>query len=177
MKARLVRKHHARYADERHLVDELGVESERGGERGFVLEDLAVIARLRADRRVHVAANPRVVTVDALVLDDRVDLSQRREPCVPYRLRMIASEAVDEIGEPVVGNHREVRARVTGVDCCTSLALDHRDALAGRGQQICGGEAGDSAADDRDVHLLVAIELSKPGQRYGIEPIRQSVGA
>ena len=95
MKPRLIVEADAGRADERHLLDELGVEAELARQRRLLLErrrDCQL--RRRRCGRMQVAGHPREAAVDLVVADDRVDLRDRRKARVPYRLRMVAAETL-----------------------------------------------------------------------------------
>ena len=70
----------------------------------------------------------------------------------------VAAERVHQLAEARVGDHRQVRGGVAGVDLAQLRALEHDHALAGRRQQVGGGQAGDAAAHDDHVRVLVVIE-------------------
>ena len=77
-----------------------------------------------------------------------------------------------EILQLPIGDHRQVRAGVAGVDQRAPLAIDHGDAFPRRGQQIGGGQPGDAGADDEDVDVFIALELRETREGRGIDPIR-----
>ena len=175
VEARLAVEADAGDAGQRHLLDERGVEAERRREHRLLAQRGALVCAGRTrERGMQVARSPLEAARDLEVADDRVDLSDRRQTRFPRRLRVIASETLHQFRQPRVGHHRQVRGRVPRVDVRAALALEQRDAAAVQGQQIRGGQAGDAAADDDDVDLLVAVELGKSRQRRGIDPVRLS---
>ena len=189
----LIKKHHARAANERYVGDELGVETEPFSERCFVLERADRIRRAcvhrpalselalrpaqgeRVEGMVEVAGHPREVAVDRFLADDGVDLRNRCEARIPHSLCVIAADAPDQIRQLHVGDHRQMRRGVAGVDFRASLALEQRHAAAGERQEVRGCEAGNAAADHRDVDRLVAVQLWEPWYLCRFKPIRLRV--
>jgi len=92
--------------------------------------------------------------------DDVVDLSDRGEPRVPYRLRMRASESVCQVAEALVSHHRQMRAGMAGVGRGTATTFEHDDTFARLRNQISGREAGDPSADDDHIGLSIVRELA-----------------
>ena len=106
------------------VVDERGIEAELGRQRRFLLERFPAVAR-PAERAVQIAGHPLEPAGDLLGAYDRVDLRDRREPRVPHRLRVIAAEMRARSVSRCVDDHRQVRARVAGVDLRAAFPLDH----------------------------------------------------
>ena len=106
-----------------------------------------------------------------------VDLEDRREACVPRRLRVLAPEVLHQLGHLHVGHHRQVRARMTGVDLRAALPFDDGDAPSRERQKIRRGQSRDACPDDEDIDRFIALELGVPRQRRGVDPERERVGA
>ena len=111
-----------------------------------------------------IAGNPRKIARDVLVPHDGVDPGDRRQARVPHGLRVVAAEPVDELAEPRVGHHRQVRACVAGVSLNGIVPVEDGDGSAGLRQQVRRRQPRDPGADDHDVHVLVAFEPGKARQ-------------
>jgi len=103
-------------------------------------------------------------------------LADRREAGVPHRLRVIAADGFHQVGEPLVGHHGQVSARVAGIDLRAALALEDRDAAAFEGQQIRGRQPGNPTADDDDVDGFVTLEFRVGRKCRRVDPERLSAG-
>src|SRR5437773_5720300 len=105
-----------------------------------------------------VASVPRVEAVDLLRFDELADQAVVVARNRPERLRPLASVRLDRdaVG---VGDAREkepgVPARRAGGD---GVPLDERDLAPAPGQKVRSRDAGDPAAEDRDVGRRVSLE-------------------
>ncbi len=139
MNARLAVENDPRAADGRDLVHVPGVESQIRRERGLVPQRIGIHrgGSIR-ERPVQVGRDPRVVARDAFLANDGVDLSERGEPGIPRGLRVVAAEPIDQRAQPLVGHHREVRARIGCVVLDDTVALEHDDRLPRLCEQVRG---------------------------------------
>ena len=87
---------------------------------------------------------------------------------------MIASEATDQFGQRQIGDHRQVRRGVAGIDSA-QRARSSTATSAGGGQQIGRGQARDAAADHHDVGTRVVLEPRERGQGRRVDPIRSRI--
>ena len=147
MNPRLTGKAHAGTADERRLLDVLGIEAELTGQLRVALQLLCRIAVI-PQRFVEIAIDPVEVRIDPVLADDGIDLGYCRESSVPDGLRVIASELPHEFTETRIRDHRQMRGRVARVGGRTPAPLDQDDALTRLGQEIRGGQSRDAAPDD-----------------------------
>ena len=106
------------------------------------------------------------------VADDLIDLRDGGQTGVPYRLGMIAAETLHQIGQPFVGDHRQVRRRVAGVNQRAARPLQYDDRLAGGAQQVRSGQPRQSTANDDDIGVLIGREPLECGHRGGVNPER-----
>ena len=116
---------------------------------------------LELGRRVPETGHPREVAVDVELGGERVDLVDGGEPRVPYRLGMIAAERRHQAAQIGIDDRGEVRRRAAAIDAPEMTPLEKRHAAAGAFEQQRGRDAGESAADDRDIHRVVAINRRK----------------
>src|SRR6185436_1571249 len=114
--------------------------------------------------RMQVAVDPVKAAVDLFFPGDVVDLCHRGEAGIPRGLRVRSPESFHQFTQAHVGDHREVRAGVSGVDGRAAIALEQCDRASGHGQQIRRGQSRDATAYDDDVDVEVAIELWKNRQ-------------
>jgi hypothetical protein len=164
MKTCLVAEPNARPAGKRHVLREHRVESQLACQGRLLLERGGQMPGRLPDRGVQIPGHPGKTAVDVQVVDDRVNLCDGRQSCVPHGLRMIAAKVVHEAREAHIGDHRQMRGGVAGVDLGQPFAFEQRDTGAFERQEIRGSQPGDTAADDHDVDLLIALELGETGQ-------------
>src|SRR3954469_18253335 len=78
--------------EERNRVEKRYLESEIACDCGFLPQAIRLFLSISVQRCELVPGHPVPVAIDRLVLDDGVDLGDRREARVPRRLSVIASE-------------------------------------------------------------------------------------
>ena len=128
MKPRLTVESDPRHRERGHAFDERGVEAHLGRERRIVLELRHVTGRDVAARGMQVPRQPLEPAVDAVRLRrSSLDLRDRRETGVPDGLCVVAAEAADQIAHSSIGDHGQMRRRVTRVDLPTAIPLEKRD--------------------------------------------------
>ena len=158
MESRLFVKADAGAAEEGHRGHEGGVESELARELGLVVKAFGLRLLRLPVRRVEVAVHPLERAVDFVLAGNLVNLGNRGTPGVPRRLRVRPAEALHELLQPRVRDHRQMRARVSGIDLRAAAALEQHDRAPRRGEQIGGREPSDAAADDDDVGVGLVFE-------------------
>ena len=122
--------------------------------------------------RVQVSIDPLEVARDVVSPDDRVYLRDGGKAGIPDSLRMVASEAAYQIGQPLVGHHREVRCRVSRVALAQPPAFEQDDRLSGTAEEVRGGQARQASADDHDVALSIGVELRVGQPARVLAPVR-----
>jgi len=125
---------------------------------------------------MQVAGHPGEITRDVFVAHDGVDLRNRREPRIPRGLRVIAAESVDELAEPRVGDHRQMRAGMRGVVLDGFVAFEDRHRPSRPRQQVRSGQPGNAGADDDDVGLSSTFQSRQARQGGRVHPMRLRPG-
>ena len=175
MHPRLIRNPDARGPPKRDRLHKRRVEAKLRRQVGLFAQFSLLAPCQGAGGRVEKPIDPLEPAVDPCVRIDVVDLRDRGKPGVPDGLGMVAAEALHQVGEPLVGHHREVRAGVARIDLRAAAALEHGHGLTRRGQQVRGRQAGDAAADHDDIDLQVIVELVEARHRSALGPVRRGV--
>jgi hypothetical protein len=147
-----------RGTDERHLSEVRGLESERLDQAGFLAEPADGRSVCPVALRMFVSCDAHPLARDLLVVHDRVDLLDRGRAGVPDRLRVVASEGADHLGEIEIRHARHVCGRVGGVDPATSVAVDHRHRFPGSLDQVTRGQPDNARPDHRHVDRKIPVE-------------------
>ena len=175
MKTRLAGDFDARTPEEWHVGDKGHVKAELARDIGLPLKPVGLLLEVRRQGGKFVARHPLPRAVDRFIDDDGIDLRQRGESGSPYGLSMVAPEIVHEADEVAIGNSGDVSTRVPCIDAADPVPVDDRDAFSRTLQQVCRGQAGDAAADDRHVDAQIAFECCKPGHVRRVVPVRLDV--
>ena len=159
MEARLVVEAHARAADERHLFDERGVESELGGQRRFVAETRldcppGAAERTREDSREPTRTRRRSARRGRWRRSARSPPAPRPRPPGRGRGRTASTSSVSRVSVTIVRC-----ALVWPVSICAQRSRSSSTTdLPAASQQIGGSQPGDAAADDDDVGPFIAFD-------------------
>ncbi len=138
MNPRLVGEADARASHEWNLVQVFRIEPELAG-HCRVFSEVPAGMRFVAHRRMKKPIDPLEIGADIVLASNGVDLRDRRETRIPYGLRVIPTEPLDERGQTSVRDHRQMRTCVPGVGRGAPIAFEEYDALTRLGQEIRGG--------------------------------------
>jgi hypothetical protein len=175
MEARLTFELDSRPVEERHRVEVPRVEPQLRRERGFAPQPRRFVLSVRRQSREFIATRPAEIALNPFSRGDRVDLEDRRQARVPRRARVVDAEILHERCEIHVRHAGEMRRRVHRIHAARPLPIDHGDRLPGTLQQVRRRQPGNPCADDRDIHLQVALEGSEARHGRGIQPVRIAI--
>src|SRR5207237_9303718 len=103
-----------------------GVESQLVRERRVRAKTLALVLRSAAEGSMEKARNASEFALDPFLPDQLVDLIDRRGTRIPRRLRVILSELFRHLVETQIGDVREMRSGMAGIDHCELIPLRER---------------------------------------------------
>src|SRR5262249_27382867 len=145
--------------DERGGVDERGVESQFACEGCFGFEFLLEVRiDIRSAREVKESRDPGEITIDVLLSDDAFNFAERMPGGLPDGLSLFLAEGLNEAGESRVCDIGEVCGGVAGFAGSDAISFEEGDFEAGLFEEVCGGDAGHSTADDGNIDVEVAGE-------------------
>lgn len=175
MKSGLVRKPDAGAANDRHAGHEVGIEPKIGGELTLFLEAARLFRPRGAERRVQKSVHAFEVAGDTKCADGRFDLRDGRQTGVPDGTSVIAPEPLRQFGDGGVGDHRQVRRGVPGVDRRAAFALDDRHGLTGQRKQVGRSQTGDAAPHDDDINPFIPLHARIGHLRRRLDPVGRRV--
>jgi hypothetical protein len=170
MEFRLIGENHAGAIERRNVLDELRLEAEFASQVAVRLEHFGVVVAV--PRRMEATGNPLEIAIDLFCMLDLVDLLNGGPAGVPSGLRVVLSKVVDQLVQARVGHVSQMRRRELRVARAEGPALDEDRIDSFLLQQVCGRDAGDSAADDEDVGAKIMGERWKSGKRNSRPPNR-----
>src|SRR6185295_10086594 len=103
------------------------------------------------------------------------DRRHGRQPSVPDGARVIFAKVPDQSRQPRVGHAGDMRGGMSGIDAHEPATLEQRHPAAGAPQQIRGGNARDTAANDDDVDAMIAVECLETRHVRVVLPVRRRV--
>ena len=97
------------------------------------------------------------LAVDALGVDDGLDLFDGGKAGIPHGLCVVAAEVLDELGE--VRSVTHVTCAVVAIESTPpTRRAPARPLSSGSLEQVGGGQPGDAGADDNGVDVEVTVE-------------------
>ena len=129
----------------------------RVGQIGLGLQ-LFVLVLVVDERGMQKAGHAAKLAVDLVLSDDRFDGVDRGCAGLKDEPGRRFAKVFDKLGEPQVGDGRQMGGRVAGIAIADPVALDDADRFARLLEKVSGREPGDSAADDDDVELSILFQ-------------------
>ena len=124
-----------------------------------------------------IAVDALEIAVDVFGADDLLDLFDGRAMALHDETRALVAVDVLEHVDAVVHRVGEMRGRAAGFAAADCAVVDDDDFLPGFCEQICGGQSGDSGADDANVGSRISAERRERRNVEGAIPDRSGVAA